>query len=130
MAYQLGALIGALGGGNQTVTTTSFSAFGTTIKAYRFGNLVHLDCTSRSTSTVNPAPAGTIPVGFRPAYPQKADCYYVDLSTDYETSLYVYPDGSMEVCDITQKTASKTTKLLSSGTTRYVSYINTDYIAA
>jgi hypothetical protein len=130
MDYKLGALIGALGGGNQQVTTTSFSAFGTTIKAYRFGNLVHLDCTSRSTGTVNPAPAGTIPVGFRPAYPQLATCYYVDISSDYEASFYVYPDGSMEVCIIDRKTSLKTAKQLSSGTTKYVSYINTDYIAA
>ena len=71
MAYQLGALIGALGGGGQTVTTATASLFGTTWTFARIGNVVQVDTGGTLTRKIG----GSIPSNMRPATPVTLHVY-------------------------------------------------------
>lgn len=64
MAYQLGALIGALGGGGpQQVTTATARLFGTTWTFARVGNIVQVSTGEQLNSNTG----GSIPSNMRPA---------------------------------------------------------------
>lgn len=82
MAYQLGALIGALGGGNQTVTTATV-AFGTgTVYLVKIGRVVQI---TLPTNPGNSYTTATVPADFKPAAP-----VYIPAQRDYTISTPAY----------------------------------------
>lgn len=129
MAYQLGALIGAFGGGNQQVTTATATLFGDTATFTRVGNVVSVFFPTRSTATTNPMPAGTVPVGFRPAGKAVVECSFRGTASSdiYDLPVVFSSDGSVLVSHQSDLTI---TQSLGSSTTNYVRTMFGYYLAA
>lgn len=127
MAYQLDTLIGALGG-SQQVTTATATLFGATATFTRVGNVVSVFFPTRSTGTTNPMPAGTVPVGFRPAGPAVVECSFKDsTSSSYDLPVVFSSDGSVLVSGSSDLTYVQS---LGSSTSNYIRTMFGYYLAA